>query len=125
MFTKQEIFAQLRELGVPQNRPVTIHTSLRKIGEVEGRGQGLLDALIEYVTAEGGLLCVPSHTHGNLYNDNIITLDFLHLNTNIGTFSSPRLVPRCPPVPLSVALHAAPHPHSGLHHCLAQSGFQT
>jgi len=86
MFTKQEIIAQLQELGVPQNRPVTLHTSLKKIGEVEGRGEGLLDILIEYVTADGGLLCVPTHTHGNLYNDNIITLDFLHLNTCIGTF---------------------------------------
>lgn len=86
MFTKQEIFTQLKELGVPQNRPVTIHSSLRKIGDVEGRGEGLLDVLIEYVTADGGLLCVPTHTHGNLYNDQIITLDFLNLTTNIGKF---------------------------------------
>ena len=86
MFTKNDIFKQLETLGVPRNRPVTIHTSLRNIGEVEGRGEGLLDALIEYVTSDGGLLCVPTHTHGNLYNDKIITLDFLHLNTNIGTF---------------------------------------
>ena len=78
MFTKKDIFMQLEEMGVPRNRPVTIHTSLRRIGEVEGRGQGLLDALIEYVTADGRLLCVPTHTHGRLYNDNIITLDFLH-----------------------------------------------
>lgn len=86
MFTKQEIFAQLKNLGVPQNRPVTIHTSLRKIGEVEGRAEGLLDMLIEYVTAEGGLLCVPTHTHGNLYKDGIITLDFQNLTTTIGKF---------------------------------------
>ncbi len=25
MFTKQEAFSQPREMGVPQNRPVTIH----------------------------------------------------------------------------------------------------
>ena len=62
MFTKHDIFAQLKDLGVPQNKPVTIHSSLKKIGEVEERGEGLLDALIEYVTAEGGLLCVPTHT---------------------------------------------------------------
>lgn len=86
MYTRKEIFAQLEALGVPQDRPVTIHTSLRAIGEVEGRGEGLLDMLIEYVTAKGGLLCVPTHTHGNLYNDRIITLDFWNLNTNIGTF---------------------------------------
>ena len=86
MFTRQEIFAQLQAMGVPRNRPVTIHTSLRQIGAVEGRGEGLLDMLIEYITADGGLLCVPTHTHGNLYNDKIITLDFQNLNTNIGTF---------------------------------------
>jgi len=86
MFTKEEIISQLHNLGVPQNRPVTLHTSLKKIGEVEGSGEGLLNILIEYVTAGGGLLCVPTHTHGNLYNDKIITLDFLNLTTNIGKF---------------------------------------
>lgn len=86
MFTKAELFAQLCALGVPQNRPVTIHTSLRQIGETEGRAEGLLDVLIEYITADGGLLCVPTHTHGNLYKPEIITLDFLHLTTCIGKF---------------------------------------
>lgn len=86
MLTRQNLLTQLKTLGVPQNKPVTIHTSLKQIGEVEGRAEGLLDTLIEYVTADGGLLCVPTHTHGNLYNDNIITLDFQHLTTNIGKF---------------------------------------
>lgn len=92
MFTREEIFEQLKKLGVPQNRPVTIHTSLRKIGDIDGRGEGLLDMLIEYVTADGGLLCVPTHTHANLYRDDIITLDFLNLTTNIGKFSEIAMV---------------------------------
>lgn len=87
MFTKEQIFEQLKAMGVPQNKPVTTHTSLKRIGDVEGRAAGLLDILIEYVTADGGLLCVPTHTHANLYRDDIITLDFLNLNTNVGKLS--------------------------------------
>ena len=46
MFTKEQIFEQLKAMGVPQNKPVTTHTSLRNIGDVEGRGEGLLNILI-------------------------------------------------------------------------------
>lgn len=86
MFSKEFILNQLREMGVPQDRPVTIHTSLKSIGEVEGRGEGLLDLLIEYVTAKGGLLCVPTHTHDYLYAKDLITLDLLKPFTQLGAF---------------------------------------
>lgn len=62
IFSKEEIFEQLHSLGVPADRPVTVHTSLKAVGEVEGRGEGFLDMLIEFVTADGGLLCIPTHT---------------------------------------------------------------
>lgn len=73
IFTKDEIFNQLLSLGVPTDRPVTVHSSLKAIGEVEGRGEGLLNMLIEYVTADGGLLCIPTHTWHRC--DKKITLD--------------------------------------------------
>ena len=62
MFTKEQIKQQLRALGVPQDRVVLVHSSLRAVGETEGRGEGFLDALIEHCTADGGLLCIPTHT---------------------------------------------------------------
>ena len=62
MFTGEQIQEQLMQMGVPRDRVVLVHSSLRAVGEVEGRGEGLLEALIAHCTAEGGLLCIPTHT---------------------------------------------------------------
>ena len=62
MFTKEQIKAQLEEMGVPRDRVVLVHSSLRAVGETEGRGEGLLEVLINHCTAAGGLLCIPTHT---------------------------------------------------------------
>lgn len=87
MFTKQQIFEQLKQMNAPQDSPVIVHTSLKAVGEVEGRAQGLLDALIEYFTAKGGILVVPTHTWANFYElKKEITLDLNDLKTCVGTF---------------------------------------
>lgn len=85
IFSKSEIFEQLRALGVPTDRPVTVHTSLKAIGEVEGRGEGFLDTLIEYVTSNGGLLCIPTHTWHRCGGNGQITLDVTSNDVCIGT----------------------------------------
>lgn len=82
-YTKQDLHAQLRALGAPQNRVVLVHTALRLVGRVEGGGHGLLDALIEYFTADGGLLCIPTHTWSNLGRDKP-TLDLCVPESNLG-----------------------------------------
>ena len=43
MFNKEYIFGQLKEMGAPQDSIVLVHSSLKAVGEVEGRGDGLLD----------------------------------------------------------------------------------
>lgn len=86
MYTKEDIFAQLRKMNAPRDRIVLMHSSLRSIGAVEGGGQGLLDALIEYFASEGGLFCVPTHTWGNLGKD-CITLDMNDPQNSLGAFS--------------------------------------
>ena len=48
MFTKEDLITQLKSLGVPTDKPIIVHTSLKKIGQTEGRAEGLLDTLIEY-----------------------------------------------------------------------------
>ena len=65
MHTKADLFADLAAMGAPRDRVVLMHSSLRLNGETEGGAGGLLDALIEYFTAEGGLFCVPTHTWDN------------------------------------------------------------
>lgn len=85
MFSKNDILRQLAEMEASQDGIVLIHSSLRAIGDVEGRGDGLLDALIEYFTAKGGLLCIPTHTWANIDDPNKITLDLCTPQTCIGT----------------------------------------
>ena len=87
IFSKEEIISQLRSLGVPTDKPVTVHSSLRAIGEVEGRGEGLLDILIEYVTSDGGLLCIPAHTWHRCGGNGQITLDVCSNDVCIGTLA--------------------------------------
>lgn len=85
MYTKKDIKEQLAFLGVPSDRPVLVHSSLRAVGEVEGRADGLIDALREHICARGGLLCIPTHTWANLGKEGVITLDFAEGATCIGT----------------------------------------
>ena len=85
MYTKQEIHEQLKKMNAPQNSVVLVHSSLKSVGEVENRGEGLLEALIEYFTADGGLLCIPTHTWAYLLDTNRFSLDMMSNETCIGT----------------------------------------
>lgn len=84
MYTKKDIIDQLIKMGVPRDVPVLVHSSLRAVGEVEGRADGLIDALKAHICAEGGLLCIPTHTWANMGKEGEITLDMLG-STCIGT----------------------------------------
>ena len=84
MITRLDILADLNKVATPPGAVVTVHTSLRAVGEIEGGGQTLLDALIEYFTADGGLLVIPTHTWANLDIEGAITLDLTKCETNLG-----------------------------------------
>ncbi len=88
MYTKQNILDDLERMGAPRDSVVLVHTSLRAVGEVEGRGEGFLDALVEYFTADGGLLIIPTHTWNNLSDLSKPTLDMGSSETCIGTLPS-------------------------------------
>ena len=86
MFTKEQIKEQLNQMGVPRDRVVLVHSSLRAVGEIEGRGEGLLDVLIEHCTAQGGLLCIPTHTWA--FGSRKYQLDMTEPDTCIGTLAN-------------------------------------
>ena len=86
IYTKKDILAQLAAMGAPRDRAVLAHTSLRLIGNIEGGAEALLDAFIEYFTAEGGLFCVPTHTWHRLGED--VVLDMSSDENCLGAFSS-------------------------------------
>ena len=85
MYSKEDIKKQLSAMKLPKGSTVLVHSALSKVGEVEGRGDGLIDALKEYVCENGGLLCIPTHTWANLGRSDVITLDLAEPSTCIGT----------------------------------------
>lgn len=88
IWSGNQITAQLAEMGAPQDSVVLVHTSMRAVGAVEGRAEGLLDSLIAYFTADGGLLCIPTHTWANFAHKEKITLDKTTGETCIGILPS-------------------------------------
>lgn len=60
MFTKDELKLQIKAMGVKPTDTVIIHTSLKKIGEVEGGADTVIDAFKECLPE--GLFLVPTHT---------------------------------------------------------------
>lgn len=85
IYTKKALLEQLACMKLLRDRVVLMHSSLRSIGRVEGGAETVLDALIEYFTADGGLFCVPTHTWSNLKKE--ITLDMCDPHTCLGAFS--------------------------------------
>ena len=86
IYKKEDIKSQLAAMGAPRDRAVLAHTSLRLIGRVDGGAEALLDAFIEYFTAEGGLFCVPTHTWHRLGED--VVLDMSSDDNCLGAFST-------------------------------------
>ncbi len=86
MYTRSQIFDQLAAMNAPRDKVVMAHTSLRAVGETEGRGEGFLDALIEYFTADGGLLCIPTHTYAFMKRP--VTMEMTSTEICIGTLPS-------------------------------------
>jgi aminoglycoside N3'-acetyltransferase len=54
--TVQQLCADLRRLGVGSADVVMVHASMRAIGEVEGRAQGVVSALDQAVGPDGTVL---------------------------------------------------------------------
>jgi len=60
MYTKQELKAQLKDMGILPSDTVVIHTSMKAIGETEDGPNGIIDTFCEYLAE--GMLIVPTHT---------------------------------------------------------------
>ena len=84
MYTKKQLFEQLEKMNAPRNSVVMVHSSLRSVGETEGRGEGLLEVLIDYFTSLGGLLCFPTHTWAFVKNSHTPALDLTTVRTCVG-----------------------------------------
>ncbi len=61
MLTRDKILKTLNGYNI-NGKPVTVHCSLKAIGEIEGGAETLLSALKEAFTKDNGLLVIPTHT---------------------------------------------------------------
>ncbi|GIQ68819.1 aminoglycoside N(3)-acetyltransferase [Xylanibacillus composti] len=68
MHTKQSLLTQLQEMGLDPKGTVIMHSSMKKIGKVEGGADTVLDALSDYM--RDGLLVLPTHTWATINADN-------------------------------------------------------
>lgn len=68
MYTKEKLTEQIRALGIRPDDIITVHTSLKSVGEIESRGKTTAEIFIEaaYDAVPEGLLVIPSHTYANI-----------------------------------------------------------
>lgn len=45
-YTKTQLYKQLEQINAPRKSVVMVHSSLRAVGDTEGRGEGLLEVLV-------------------------------------------------------------------------------
>ena len=60
MYTKNDLQAQLRDMGILHTDAVMLHSSMKAIGEVEGGADTVIDAFMEHLGE--GLFMTPAHT---------------------------------------------------------------
>lgn len=71
MFSIEEIKSQLEAFRDAVGRHVHIHSALKSVGKVEGRGEALLNCLIEFFAKNGGMVSFPTHT----WDKNVLDLN--------------------------------------------------
>ena len=64
MYTKEQLKAQLAQMGIKPSDNVLIHTSFKAVGPVEGGPEAFIAAFCEYLT--DGMFIVPTHTWSNV-----------------------------------------------------------
>ena len=84
MYTKQDLIANLAALNIDPTGTLMVHISCKAVGEVEGRGDTILDALSDCMRP--GLLVLPSHTWDNVTPGNPV-MDVLHTPTCVGVLT--------------------------------------
>lgn len=68
MFTQKELINDIRALGIKDDDLLTVHTSLKAIGEIDGQGKSGAETVIEALRScvSDGILMIPAHTYQNI-----------------------------------------------------------
>jgi aminoglycoside 3-N-acetyltransferase len=83
MYTKNDLLNHLEKLNIDSQGTLMVHVSYKAIGDVEGRGDTVLDVLTEYM--QSGLLVLPTHTW-MVNSDNPVT-DVLYSKSCVGVLT--------------------------------------
>lgn len=70
MYTKQNLWQDMKTMGIVPDDTLLIHSSMKSIGQVAGGAETVLDAFMEYLT--DGLLILPTHTWATMSADHNI-----------------------------------------------------
>lgn len=65
---KNSLINDLERAGIDRKGTLLVHISLKSVGNVEGGGETVIDALMEYM--EEGLLVIPCHTWNSVNKEN-------------------------------------------------------
>jgi len=68
IYTKNDLLNQLQEMPVDSEGTIIVHSSMKSIGEVDGRADTVLDAFSEFM--QDGLLVFPTHTWDIINEEN-------------------------------------------------------
>lgn len=82
---KQELIRQLREIGLKEGMDLMMHSSLRRVGPVEGGADAIIDALLEILGPEGTLMM--STVSGALTRNQPV-FHALHTPSSVGMLSN-------------------------------------
>ena len=53
MYTKNDLKEHLKTMGLTGEETILIHSSMKSIGDVQDRAEGVLDVLIDYFKTDG------------------------------------------------------------------------
>ena len=67
MYTKETLLIDLKNMGLTGKEAIMVHSSMKSIGEVEGRADTVVDAFMEFFTE--GLFMTPTHTWAQMGPD--------------------------------------------------------
>ena len=84
MHSKHTLISQLKHLGIDHGGTLLVHISYKALGEIEGRGDTVIDAFCEYM--QDGLLVFPGHTWEQVGESNPV-MDALHTPTCVGALT--------------------------------------
>jgi aminoglycoside 3-N-acetyltransferase len=85
MYTKQDLIKHIKEIGIQPTDTLLVHSSMKAIGDVEGRADTVLDAFMEYM--KPGLLIFPTHTWDRIGVDNSV-FDYRKEDSCVGILSN-------------------------------------